>query len=169
MIIISDPNFYQKLNSKVCLKLIAIVDEDWGVSKNGTVPWSFDDDLEFFKKATGDSTIIMGRKTFFSIPKTPLKNRTNCVISRTLKSLDGAFVFCSLEKAIEQYPNSWIIGGAEIYNYALRNNLVEWAVITQVHQKFSADNFIDSNLIKSFRKEVLFQGNNYDITSYLRG
>ena len=115
MITISDPNFYRKLNSEILIKLIAIVDEDWGVSKNGTVPWSFEDDLKFFKNVTSNSTIIMGRKTFFSIQKAPLKNRINCVISSTLKktkiskNFDNIFVFPSLEKAIKQYPNSWII------------------------------------------------------------
>lgn len=174
MITISDPNFYRKLNSEILIKLIAIVDEDWGVSKNGTVPWSFEDDLKFFKNVTSNSTIIMGRKTFFSIQKAPLKNRINCVISSTLKktkiskNFDNIFVFPSLEKAIKQYPNSWIIGGAKLYNYALKNNLVDWAIITQVHQKFSADNFMDTNFLKLFRKEIIFEGNNYDITSYLR-
>lgn len=168
MITICDPNFWQKLKDDDYTKLIALVDADFGVSKNENIPWSFDDDLKFFQEVTQNFAIVMGRKTFFSIPNAPLKNRINCVVSRTIKKIDGTLVFNSLEMALEKYKNAWIIGGAEIYNSALKNNLVDYAVITQVHKQFGADKFIEQSLLQSFKKKKLFTSENYDITSYLR-
>lgn len=169
MITICDASFYWKLQDKNCTKLIAIVDKNFGVSKNGGVPWAFDDDLKFFKAMTENSTIIMGRKTFFSIPNAPLKNRVNCVISRTLKKLKGAFVFDSLEKALAQRKNAWVIGGAAIYNYALKNNLIDYVLITQVNKNQNADSFIESSFLESFNRKILAEHKNiYSVTSYLR-
>ena len=168
MITICDPSFCQKLEDNNCTKLIAIVDSDFGISKNENIPWIFDDDIRFFKTVTQNFAIIMGRKTFFSIANAPLKNRVNCVLSNTIKSLHGVLIFDSLEAALRQYKNAWIIGGAEIYNYALRNNLVDYSVITQVHKKFESDKFIEKSFLESFKKKILFTTENYDITSYLR-
>lgn len=168
MITIYDPNFWQKLKDDKCKKLIALVDADFGISKYENIPWTFDEDMHFFRKVTQNFAVIMGRRTFFSISRAPLKNRINCVVSRTIKKLNGAFVFNSLETALEQYRNAWIIGGAEIYNYALKNNLVDYAIITQIHKKFGANKFIEQMLLKNFKKKILFTAENYDITSYLR-
>lgn len=168
MITICDPNFWQKLGNDDCTKLIVVVDADFGISKGGSIPWAFGDDLDFFRGVTQDFAVIMGRRTFFSIPNAPLKNRVNCVISRTIKRINGAFVFNSPDRALEKYKNAWIIGGGEIYNYALKNNLVDYAVVTQIHKSFEADKFIEQSLLKSFKKQKLFTAKNYDITSYLR-
>lgn len=168
MITICDPNFWQKLEDNNCTKLIAVVDSDFGVSKNQDIPWIFDDDLKFFKKVTQNFAIIMGRKTFFSIKNVPLKNRINCVLSRTIKKLNGVLTFDSFEAALKQYKNAWIIGGAEIYNYALKNNLVDYAIITQVHKRFESDKFIERSFLELFKKKTLFTVKYYDITSYLR-
>ena len=148
------------------IRLIAIVDEKFGVSKNGKIPWSFKEDLESFKDHTENCVVVMGRKTFFSIPNAPLKNRINCVVSRTLKTLEDAEVFSSLEDVIEKYKNVWIIGGAEIYNYSLKKKLIEYALITQVHKDFAADNFINESLLFYLEKKTLFDTNEYSIYEY---
>ncbi|MBR1733857.1 MAG: dihydrofolate reductase [Alphaproteobacteria bacterium] len=168
MTTILDPSFYQKLKDSSGVKAIAIVDKNWGTSKNKKIPWSFSEDLAFFKKLTEYSSVIMGRETFFSIPNAPLVNRINCIISKNLQNIPGTEIFRSLEDVLKKYPNSWIIGGAEIYNYALENNLINLMIITQVHENFSADTFINKSLLQSFKKKVLFSNKKYDITSYLR-
>lgn len=177
MITICDPNFWTKLADKDCTKLIAIVDSDWGVAKNGEIPWAFEEDRTFFKRLTENSTVIMGRKTFESIPNPPLKNRINCVISKTItnkpsltniKKLSDIELYGSIEEALQRHKNAWIIGGAEIYNYALRNFLVDYAVVTRVYKRTNADKFIEKAILVSqtYRKTILFQGESYNITSY---
>lgn len=173
MITICDRNFWQKSDDDNCVKLIAVVDKNFGISKNGSIPWSFKEDLLFFKKVTENRPVIMGRTTFFSIKNAPLPNRVNCVISKNEKIVTGAFVFDSPEAAIEKYRGAWIIGGEKIFNYALSHELVDYAVITQVNKNYNADTFLDCEKIsdeKKFQKTVLFRDENlrYTITSYLR-
>lgn len=152
------------------IKLIAVVDEKFGVSKNGGIPWSFREDLKFFKTHTENRVVVMGRKTFFTIPNAPLKNRINCVVSKTLKTLENnAELFSSLEAVIEKYKNIydiWIIGGAELYNYSLNKKMIEYALVTQVHKDFEADNFLDTFLLSDFQKKILFDSKNYSIYEY---
>lgn len=81
------------------------------------------DDLKRFKALTTGHTIIMGRKTFESLPKGALPNRRNVVLSSNASaSCPGAEVFTSLEKALESCAEEeevYIIGGASVYRQAL--------------------------------------------------
>ena len=63
--------------------LIWSQDSNGGIGKDGKLPWHISEDLQNFKKITSNSTIIMGRKTWDSLPFKPLSNRRNIVLSRT--------------------------------------------------------------------------------------
>ena len=80
---------------KIISHLVA-VSNNMVIGVDNDLPWNLKTDLAHFKKYTLNKTIIMGRKTFESIGR-PLPNRTNFVISRTLKEIPGAQVFESLE------------------------------------------------------------------------
>ena len=83
------------------IHLIWAQDYDGGIGKNGQLPWYIPEDLKNFKKITLDSTIIMGRKTWDSLPFKPLPNRRNIVISRNPEiSITGCEVVNSIEKAL---------------------------------------------------------------------
>jgi dihydrofolate reductase len=148
------------------IKLIAIVDEDFGVSKNSRIPWSFSADLRFFYEKTRNQTVVMGRNTYFSIGATPLKDRINCIISANMKSQDNIKVFNSIENVMKKYSEFWIIGGAMLYNYALKNNLVDYAIITKVHKKFHADSFLNKLAFEKFVSKNTFSDKNYSIIEY---
>jgi dihydrofolate reductase len=148
------------------IKLIAIVDADFGLSKNGQIPWSFSEDLRFFYRKTRNHPVLMGKNTFFSINKTPLKERTNCVISSTLERIDNVQIFTSFQKMTQKYKDFWIIGGMMLYNYALENNLVDCAVITQVRQRYNADTFLNKVCFGKFFKKKLFENEKYSIIDY---
>jgi dihydrofolate reductase len=147
------------------IRLIAVVDSHWGISKNEEIPWSFRDDMEFFKKNTINSVVAMGKNTFFSLRSRPLKNRTNCVISNSTYETYGVKNFKSLEDVANEYDDFWIIGGSKLYNYALRNNLVDYAVITLVNQNYNADKFIDL-LPEKFRRETVCSNARYSIVEF---
>lgn len=181
MIPACDQSFWQKLvedlaANDAATKIIAIVDAEWGVAKGGEIPWSFEEDRKLFYELTKNSVVIMGKKTFESLSYRPLKNRINCVISRTVEeseitkvSEDGVRFFYSLEEALKVYRNSWIIGGAEIYNYALSKHLVDEAIITKMHRKFGADKFINRAILASrdiFEKVLLKQEEDYSLFRY---
>ena len=84
---------------KIISHLVA-VSNNLVIGVDNDLPWNLKTDLAHFKKYTLNKTIIMGRKTFESIGR-PLPNRTNFVISRTLKEIPGAHVFESLEIAVK--------------------------------------------------------------------
>ncbi|MDR1527471.1 MAG: dihydrofolate reductase [Dysgonamonadaceae bacterium] len=101
-------------------------------------------DLKHFKEITSGHTVIMGRKTFDSLPKGPLPNRTNMVVSRQpdLK-IEGALVCPSLDaarlKCMEE-EEIFIIGGAQIYRQALP--VADKLYLTKIHAAFpEADAF----------------------------
>jgi glycine hydroxymethyltransferase len=92
------------------------------IGKNGSLPWNIPEDLINFKRLTTNCTVIMGRKTYESIPKKfrPLPNRLNIVISRSLDlEYKGAFVSNSIKDALElaksHQKDTFVIGGAQIY------------------------------------------------------
>lgn len=143
------------------MKLLAIVDKNFGISKNGKIPWEFSEDRALFQKLTHNSVVIMGRNTFFSHNNFPLKNRINCVITET--KIPNAICFSTLEEAIKNYPDAWIIGGAQLYNYALQKNLIDEAIITQVDQEYEADTFLDVEYLKNFDRELIKEEKNYKV------
>jgi dihydrofolate reductase len=150
------------------IKLIALVDAEFGISKKGEIPWRFREDIDLFYQKTKNKVVVMGKSTFFSIPGGSLKNRVNCVISTTLNSSDKIRVFRSFEDFILEYEDDfWIIGGAHLYNYALKANLVDYALITQVHKNHCADKFIDTSYLGKFSKKIFFRGHGYSIVEYI--
>ena len=143
------------------IKMIAIVEKKFGLSKGGEIPWEFDEDRAIFQKLTQNSVVIMGRNTFFSHRNFPLKNRTNCVITKT--DIPNAICFPTLEEALQNYPDAWIIGGSQLYNYALRKNLVDEAIISRVNREYEADTFLDMKHLENFDWELMIKEKNYSI------
>ncbi len=116
------------------------------IGEGGTMPWHVPADLKWFSKLTSDSTVIMGRRTWESLPSgfRPLPQRQNIVISSTLSdaNLPGARVVKSLAQALEirAKNHAWIIGGGRLYREAL--SICSVVAITQLNIEVSkADTF----------------------------
>ena len=82
------------------IHLIWAQDVKRGIGTNGKLPWHIPEDLKNFKKITSNATIIMGRKTWDSLPVKPLPNRRNIVLSKT-KNLNIE-TFSSYESCLEK-------------------------------------------------------------------
>ena len=102
--------------------IVVCADRDNGIGRDGTLPWSIKEDVAHFKLLTIGGVVIMGRKTWESIPVRfrPLKDRINIVVSRTRK-IEGVFNATSLEEALEMSGERriFVIGGAGLYSEAL--------------------------------------------------
>ena len=126
------------------ITIIAAIAKNNALGKDNELIWHLPADLKRFKNITSGHHILMGRNTFESIGK-PLPNRTTIIISRNDSYFkDGCLIANSLEEAIELAKDDeeiYIIGGAQIYTYALENNLVDALDITLVHHQFEADAF----------------------------
>ena len=81
------------------IHLIWAQEHDGGIGKNGRLPWHIPEDLKNFKKITLNSTIVMGRKTWDSLPFKPLPKRKNIVFSRN--KIDGIDTYDNIDKCID--------------------------------------------------------------------
>jgi dihydrofolate reductase len=141
------------------ITIIAAIAKNNALGKNNDLIWHLPADLKRFKKITSGHHILMGRNTFESIGK-PLPNRTTIIITRNKDYFkDGCLIANSLEEAIElanEDAEIYVIGGAQIYKYAIENNLIDALDITLVHHQFEADAFfpeIDSKIWKEVSRE----------------
>lgn len=119
------------------ISLIVAVAEDRAIGDKGNLLWHLSSDLKRFKAITTGHTIIMGRKTYDSLPNGALPNRRNIVISRQLKSLKDAEVYSDIDEALKAASNEdtvYIIGGGEIYNKTFP--LAEELHLTLVHKSY---------------------------------
>ncbi len=98
------------------LSLIAAIGKNNELGKDNGLIWHFREDMKFFKETTMGSAVIMGRKTFESLPKA-LPGRKNIVITRSADfKADGAETVLSLDEALKAAgDNAFVIGGASIY------------------------------------------------------
>ena len=103
------------------LKLIVAIGKDGAIGKQGSLIWRIPSDLKRFKSLTLGHPVIMGRKTWESLPKRPLPGRKNIVLTRQKDfNAEGAYRAGSIEEAIAiAGGEAFIIGGAEIYKVFL--------------------------------------------------
>ena len=115
------------------------------IGKDGQMPWHLPEDLAHFKRTTMSHPVIMGRKTWDSLPARfrPLPGRTNIVVTRQPDwHENGATPLPELRKALQLCENSaevWVIGGAQIYAQALP--LADTVVETVIDADFDGDAF----------------------------
>lgn len=95
---------------------------DRAIGANNTLLWHLPSDLKRFKRLTTGHTILMGRKTWESLPNGALPNRRNVVVSRRASMLEGAEVYPNIEEALSALSTEerlFVIGGGEIYTQLL--------------------------------------------------
>jgi dihydrofolate reductase len=124
--------------------IVVIIDENNGIGKDGDLLCHLPNDLKHFKQITTGQSIIMGRKTFESLPKGALPNRINIVITSDNKeNYPGCIVARSVDEAIllsEEQEKVYIVGGGKIYNSTL--HLANKLYLTRIHHIFDeADTF----------------------------
>lgn len=105
------------------------------IGRDNTLPWRLPEDLQHFKAATMGRPVVMGRKTFESLPGGALPGRANIVVTRTpaVFNAPGTAAVTSLEDALNQvmdHSQVFVIGGAELYRLAMP--YADQLVITEV-------------------------------------
>jgi dihydrofolate reductase len=165
-------------------EIIVAMSKNRVIGHNHKMPWNIPEDLQFFKHITMNSIIVMGRKTFDSLPNGPLLNRFHIVITRTpyLYTNQDNVKYCTYDDIIgqiEQYrtlhQKVFIIGGAEIYKLFLNScaaihiTLVDGTFIGDTYFPYTVDELLDvgflitnaSNVITSKLHNVNFQHYNF--------
>jgi dihydrofolate reductase len=119
--------------------LVVAAADNGVIGRDGRIPWHISEDLRRFKALTLGKTVVMGRKTWDSLPRKPLPGRGNVVVSRdTAWKAGGALAAASPDAALAAASGDvMVIGGAEIYRALLpRATRIE---LTEVHGDFSGD------------------------------
>lgn len=109
------------------MNAIACIDKNRGLGKNGKLLYHNAQDIKFFKGMTIGKTVVMGKKTFLSLPfQKPLKDRTNIVLTTDKNfSCDGILVAHSIDELFELIKDTpiddvFVIGGAQVYKELLQ-------------------------------------------------
>jgi dihydrofolate reductase len=127
------------------INMIVAVDRNLGIGCNNKLLANIKPDMEYFKRVTANSVVVMGYSTYMSLPKRPLPNRVNIVLTTKNVEFEGAQVVSSIEallEALESYKDEkeiYIIGGGSVYKQLM--SYAERLYITHVFDSFDADTF----------------------------
>jgi dihydrofolate reductase len=127
------------------LSIIVAMDEHRAIGKDQQLLWRLPHDMQRFKEITTGHTVIMGRKTYESLPKGALPNRKNIVLTQRFAEADyaGCLVYPTLQSALaacEDDREVFIIGGASVYRQVMA--IADILYLTTVHHTFAgADTF----------------------------
>ncbi len=128
---------------EVIMRLIAAVDQEWGIGSHGELLFHIPQDMRFFREKTMGHTVVMGRKTFESLPgKKPLAGRRNIVLSSSMRQAPAGFCLCTdmrqlFDTLTEDGSETFVIGGESVYAQLAPYCRDAW--ITHVYASACAD------------------------------
>ena len=137
-----------------------------GIVYNNKLPWFLKEELNYFSKITtgkGNNAVIMGRKTWESLPKKPLPNRFNIIITKYDQNIEVSYHYHPKVKIINSVDSSkyfvdssnfddvFVIGGKEIYNTFLKQNYINRIYESLILQDYVCDTYMDP-LPNDFKK-----------------
>jgi dihydrofolate reductase len=169
------------------ISLIVAIADNGCIGNNNELPWPrISEDMKWFKTHTKDKIVLMGNNTWRSLPKKPLPDRVNVVMTRgsdrdflesDLSIMPDYLARGTPEEIIEslrkRYPDHqelMIIGGAQVYTQFRR--LAERLYITRIGKDFEGDTFLNIDLAENEFDEPFFthvtKGDDFDITYEIR-
>lgn len=133
------------------MNMIVAYCKNRGIGIGNTLPWKIKNELKYFKDLTTankNDCVIMGKNTWLSLPKKPLPNRTNIILSSSLKKEElpkDILLFnnkdCLMKHINQQNYTPWIIGGEKIYETFISSNELENIYVTFINKKYDCDTF----------------------------
>ena len=147
------------------IAIIVAIAQNFAIGRNNDLLFHLPDDLKRFKRITSGHAVIMGKRTLFSLPKGPLPNRRNIVITDVPgETFPGCETVYSIDEAVAIVQNedlAFVIGGGMIYRqfYPIAGKLF----LTMAHQDFEADTFfpdIDFDDWNEVSRETFFDEKN---------
>lgn len=147
------------------MKAIIACDPKGGIGFEGKLPWSsLQCDLPRFKSLTNNNVIVMGRSTWDSLPKKPLPNRLNIVVSSQVLDLPTGAISTNNIDHFKHYKNAWLIGGAKLFDSCW--DMIDEIYLSRTYAEYTCDTYIDLvKLKKEFKQlsKVDFSDHCYEI------
>jgi dihydrofolate reductase len=164
------------------IRLIVAYDENFLIGNGDQIPWKLPEDMKHFKETTTGKCVIMGRKTWDSLPPSfkPLPNRFNCVVTR--RKIEMPLYYDpkepnwsnSLEKAVAACQKTmgngdiYIIGGSEVYRQALELNIVEEIIASEVKGIYEGDVYFPNIRELGWTGSVVKEFDDFSLVKYLK-
>ena len=153
---------------------IVAVDANWGIGFDGELLERIPEDMKHFRELTMDTIVVMGRKTWDSLPKKPLPNRINVIISRSMmnnnpywdvvKRLTLCMSMDYVIKYMENMDKVFIIGGGSIYEQLLP--YCDRVYVTKIHKAYeNVDTYFPVNLDESSEWQQVEMGETQEYNS----
>lgn len=137
------------------IKMIIATDQNFGIGKDNKIPWNCPEDLQYFKEQTSRCVVIMGRKTFDSLPfEDGLPNRINKVITSTKRPCfynpnKVNYLNCPVDATFRHTETVWVIGGSSLYLQLLPQ--VEEIHHTTIDGVYDCDTFFDMSFLEDWK------------------
>jgi dihydrofolate reductase len=154
------------------ISFIAAIDERMGIGKDNSLLCHIKEDLQYFKKITDGNIVVMGYNTYLSLPKRPLSNRINIVMTTKNIELEGVIVVHSIDELFEKInevnldnKEVFICGGASIYKQLMP--YADRLYITHIFHSFDADTFFPNIDADIWDKKQMIRG--HEIGEYKYG
>lgn len=151
------------------MNLIVAVSKNYAIGKDNKLLFNLPTDLKFFKEKTSGNVVVMGKKTYLSLPKKPLPNRINIILSKDPNfNVTDAIVVRNLNELFSELKkydseNIYICGGSSIYNLLM--DYCNIAYVTAVEEIVPADTYIEDIEKHSFKltnsSEKIFENGHY--------
>jgi dihydrofolate reductase len=161
-------------------KIIGIMacDPNGVVGKDNKLPWNFEDELQHFRDTTKGHTLILGRKTFESMPPRLFQTRPAIVFSRSpFKSPPGLEDRVTAVSTLDQFRSlntpagqstAYLVGGAEIAHLFLKNGLVSEFILTKIRKPYAGDAVLDLSLFNGWSDHILRDTPDYAIHKFTK-
>lgn len=134
------------------MKIIVAACKNMGIGFQNKLPWYLKSDLVKFKNLTignANNAVIMGSNTWHSLPKQPLPNRFNCILSSSLdinnhnsKSFNNVDSLLKFTNS-NNFDDIWVIGGEKIYNLFMEKDLVDTIYLTKIYENYICDTYFN--------------------------
>ena len=150
--------------------LVAAVDEELGIGRDGGIPWHLPDDLRRFRDLTTPGTLLMGRGTFDSIGRRALPGRDTIVVSRGAGDETAVRWASSFEAALAMAAEAalpvYVVGGASAYRWGVE--VADRIELTQVVGRYRCDTFFPRIDLGVWRESARVGHDGFDYVTYRR-
>jgi dihydrofolate reductase len=131
------------MKDEIYISIIVAIASNFAIGKDNDLLWHISNDLKRFKRLTDGHCVVMGKKTYYSLPRRPLPGRTNLVITDVAgEEIEGCKMAYSIQDAVDKMDpgkENFIIGGGSVYKQFLE--IADKMYITRVHKDFEGDTF----------------------------
>lgn len=160
------------------IKLIVAHANENVIGFKNSIPWHLSEDLKRFKALTENNIVVMGRKTYESLPKKPLPNRENIVLTKNkdtvypedVKVIESIPLLLEYLKSVDKSKIVYIIGGESIYKQTL--SFCDEILITDLHLEVKGDSYFPDLSTQVWTQKKIERNSspkfNYDYLTYTR-